>query len=413
MRVTDLLLPAVRQFRTQRLQALLIAVAIALGVGVVVAVAAQVQTAARLAASLQESLMARELSIRSTADGPRTFAAGERPAPVRRVGFAEDEPVAFTLRDLEEARQALPSAEYVYFEQFHGLSRGAEAGFAFVDARVVTSDYLRAARFELQSGSLFTAADYEGDGRVLLATPTFLREFELPAEAAAGSSVELDDATYRIAGVVAPPEPALGLEAMAYLPLTEALAGRIGGLEIKVAVDDPARLSAARAEVEAFASGRWGRRVYVEAGLPDPAGGNDALMLFVAGFASLGLLVAALNIMNLMLARVLRRQREIGVARSLGATRARVAQQVLAEALALGALGGLLGVAAGYGLLRAYDAYLHSLSRGFPSQAFTISLPWSAALLGVGIALLVSLLFGLYPAVVAARVEPVTALRRL
>src|SRR5690606_28870096 len=73
VRVTDLLLPAVRQFRTQRLQALLIAVAIALGVGVVVAVAAQVQTAARLAASLQESLMARELSIRSTADGPRTF----------------------------------------------------------------------------------------------------------------------------------------------------------------------------------------------------------------------------------------------------------------------------------------------------------------------------------------------------
>jgi putative ABC transport system permease protein len=410
MRGADFLLPALRQFRTQKLQALLITVAIALGVGVIVAAAAQVEAANRLAASFTNSLMSREILIRSALDGPQTVSLSD--GPVRRVGLVEEEPVVFTLQDLEDARQALPGVDYVYFELFHGLSRGADAGFAFVDARAVTQDYLLAADLELLGGSFFATADYGTDERILLATPALLDEFGLTA-ADVGSSVQLDDAAYRIVGVVQQPEPVLGPELMAFVPLTEALLQRIRGREIKAAVRDPDRLAAARAEEETFASNRWGRGVNVEAGLPGQAARDDSLLLFIAGFASLGLLVAALNIMNLMLARVLRRQRDIGIIRSIGATRTVVALQVLGEALALGALGGLLGLAAAFGLLRAYNSYLLGLVPGLSVDAFRLSLPWGSALIGVGLALLISVLFGLYPAVVAARIQPLATLRQL
>jgi putative ABC transport system permease protein len=115
--------------------------------------------------------------------------------------------------------------------------------------------------------------------------------------------------------------------------------------------------------------------------------------------------------MNLMLARVLRRQRDIGIMRTIGASRRVIGAQVLSEAVALGVLGGLLGLAAAFGLLAAYNSYMLALSVGSPVTEITTSMRWGSAGVGVGVAVAVSLIFGAYPATVAARVRPVSALR--
>jgi putative ABC transport system permease protein len=122
------------------------------------------------------------------------------------------------------------------------------------------------------------------------------------------------------------------------------------------------------------------------------------------------LVAAALNIMNLMLARVLKRSHDIGIQRSLGATANAIVWRFLSEALVLGVLGGLLGIAAGYGLYRIYNNYQQTYygeAFGFVPTTFSPL----AALIGFVVALVVSLIFGLYPAIRASKLRIIEALR--
>jgi putative ABC transport system permease protein len=104
-----------------------------------------------------------------------------------------------------------------------------------------------------------------------------------------------------------------------------------------------------------------------------------------------------------MLATVTERTREIGIRRSLGAKRRDIAWQFLVETMTLSSTGGLLGVALGIGLARLV-ANLFSLP--------TILQVWST-LLAFGVSVVVGLIFGTYPALRAAHMDPIEALRRV
>jgi putative ABC transport system permease protein len=127
-------------------------------------------------------------------------------------------------------------------------------------------------------------------------------------------------------------------------------------------------------------------------------GGVAAAMLVVAGIA---LLVGGVGVMNIMLVNVTQRTREIGVRKALGATRKDIALQFLAEAVTLTGVGGAVGI--GVGLGAAVAARF-----AFDFQAATP--PW-AILLGFGVSTAVGIVFGLWPAVQAARQDPIEALR--
>jgi len=106
--------------------------------------------------------------------------------------------------------------------------------------------------------------------------------------------------------------------------------------------------------------------------------------------------------MNIMLVSVTERTREIGIRKALGATRRAIIQQFLIEAMALTLVGGVVGVLGGALISTAIRKLMPSLPAFVP--------PW-AVILGVSVATSVGLFFGIYPAVKAARLDPVEALR--
>src|SRR5256884_5075423 len=128
--------------------------------------------------------------------------------------------------------------------------------------------------------------------------------------------------------------------------------------------------------------------------------GAVALLIFV--ISSIGLLVGGVGVMNIMLMSVTQRTREIGVRRAIGARRRDVTWQFLTEAMTLTGAGGVIGVLLGVGISLLINLAVPSLPSSIP--------PW-AVLLAVGVSMSVGLFFGMYPAIKAARLDPVEALR--
>ena len=127
-------------------------------------------------------------------------------------------------------------------------------------------------------------------------------------------------------------------------------------------------------------------------------GGVAAAMLVIAGIA---LLVGGVGVMNIMLVNVTQRTREIGVRKAIGATSRDIAIQFLVEAVTLTGVGGALGIGVGLGA-----ALLARVAFSFQAAA-----PLWAVLLGFGVSTSVGIVFGLWPAVKASRLDPIEALR--
>jgi putative ABC transport system permease protein len=128
---------------------------------------------------------------------------------------------------------------------------------------------------------------------------------------------------------------------------------------------------------------------------------SSTLTALLAGIAGVSLLVGGIGVMNIMLVSVSERTREIGLRKALGARPRDIRLQFLAEALLLGILGG--GIGAGLALIA---------QRVLPSLiADPISIPAWVTGGAIGIAMLISVVFGVYPATRAARLSPIEALR--
>ena len=128
---------------------------------------------------------------------------------------------------------------------------------------------------------------------------------------------------------------------------------------------------------------------------------TDAFTIFLALIASISLLVGGIGIMNIMLVTVTERTFEIGLRKALGAKRTDILVQFLIEGIVLTALGGIVGVS--FGILVTFGL---SLIGGW---AFTID-PW-AILLATGVSITFGLIFGMYPANRASKLDPIEALR--
>jgi putative ABC transport system permease protein len=123
----------------------------------------------------------------------------------------------------------------------------------------------------------------------------------------------------------------------------------------------------------------------------------------LAGIAGLALLVGGIGIMNIMLVSVTERTREIGIRKAVGARRKDILYQFLTEAMTLSGMGGLVGVAFGYGSA--------AIIAAIAKENLPAAVPLWAAALGFSFACFVGLVSGVYPAFRAARLDPIQALR--
>ncbi len=145
-------------------------------------------------------------------------------------------------------------------------------------------------------------------------------------------------------------------------------------------------------------------------------------MVLMSMIAAISLLVGGIGIMNIMLATVTERTREIGIRRALGAKRRDITGQFLAETVLLSSAGGLTGILAGLscgpvlnGLRSAALVLFPRMLNSAPDLVRTIEpsvVPWSIPL-AFGIAVLIGVLFGIYPARRAASMDPIVALRHV
>jgi putative ABC transport system permease protein len=124
----------------------------------------------------------------------------------------------------------------------------------------------------------------------------------------------------------------------------------------------------------------------------------SVVMICIAGIS---LLVGGIGIMNIMLATVLERTREIGIRRAIGARQADIIRQFLTEAVLISIIGGLIGILFGYTLSK-----LIAAAAGWQTDVTTASI---AVAFGVSVG--IGLLFGIYPAVQAAKLDPIEAIR--
>jgi putative ABC transport system permease protein len=128
---------------------------------------------------------------------------------------------------------------------------------------------------------------------------------------------------------------------------------------------------------------------------------DNTLTILLAGIAAISLLVGGIGVMNIMLVSVTERIREIGLRKALGATPSVIRRQFLVEASTLGLVGGLVGAALG---VAGAEVLPH-----FISNKIAISLP--ATLGAIAVAMVIGVVFGVYPASRAARLAPIEALR--
>jgi putative ABC transport system permease protein len=176
--------------------------------------------------------------------------------------------------------------------------------------------------------------------------------------------------------------------------------------QIIVQVEDVSRIKATAAVIERMLqlshNGKEDYTVSVPLALLERAEATKRTFNIVLGsIAGISLLVGGIGIMNIMLASVTERTREIGIRRALGAKRKQIIYQFLIESVVLSTIGGLVGLALG-----ALVPYLITYFSGMPTV-----LTANGVFLPLIISMTVGIIFGLYPAMHAAQVDPIIALR--
>jgi putative ABC transport system permease protein len=157
--------------------------------------------------------------------------------------------------------------------------------------------------------------------------------------------------------------------------------------------------------------GRWEGRIEVQTSAQRLAQATDGIFvfkLFMGALTGISLLVGGIGIMNVLLASVTERTREIGVRKALGARRRDILLQFLAESVAISGAGSLLGVALGLSGAFAIVAAIRAQAQAIYLDA---TFSWSTVLSAAFSAIVVGLTFGTYPARRAARLSPIDAIR--
>jgi putative ABC transport system permease protein len=276
----------------------------------------------------------------------------------------------------------------------------------------------------LSYGSFFTQADYDESASVAVIGSQVVTNLFPKTPQVVGQKITIGNNVFTVIGVIATKG---GSEAgtsdnQVIVPLTTAQVRLVTRSSFKdqinmisISARSPESVTTVIAEVTALLKSRHNISASAkndftvlsqEAITASATSIADILTLFLGGIGAISLLVGGIGIMNIMLVSVIERTREIGLRKALGARDSDILIQFMIESLIIGLVGGLLGVLFGWGISQVIRAFASS---GSMTLNPVVSL--DVVLLATIFSIAVGLVFGIYPARRASRLEPVEALR--
>lgn len=275
----------------------------------------------------------------------------------------------------------------------------------------VSSTYADVTGPELAAGAFLPGWDAAGDSRTAVISDATASELGATADDI-GKTITVAGQEFLLAGIL-DDQPGFGTEGAVYVPLSTArsmFAATPYLSSITVVVADPDRIDEIQATINATLRARHAVGSDDEApfsvtnlaSLLDTVQTIQAtLSLMLGGIASISLVVGGIGIMNIMLVSVRERTIEIGIRRAIGARRGQILTQFIIEATVLSLTGGMIGLGLGLGV--------SALVASIGGWAFTFA-PATVGL-ALGFSALVGVVFGVWPAYTAAKLQPVDALR--
>ena len=277
-----------------------------------------------------------------------------------------------------------------------------------------TADYTTVRAHTIWQGSFLTPASVDAGIRIAVLGATTADDLGLGASAI-GTDIAIGGLPFRVVGILQP-KGGTGFASpddQILVPVSTARVLFIGGESVRsvgVSVATPEQMTTVTAEITAALRERHGLTKTAaddftiqnqDQLLATVSSVSTLLTVLLAGIASISLIVGGIGIMNIMLVSVRERTREIGIRKAIGARGRDILAQFLIEALVLSLAGGFFGIVIGL----AISALIGVIAGwGFIFSPLTI-------LAAVGFSLVVGIVFGVWPASQAARLDPVVALR--
>jgi putative ABC transport system permease protein len=320
-----------------------------------------------------------------------------------------------TMEDYERFRDNMKLANAVATEEDRNVqTRSGNLIMENTSMMGATANFGEVRNLGVAEGRFITQADDEHHSDVVFVGPDLVKKF-FPSVDPIGKTIRVQTHTYEVIGVAEPLGSALGESQDNYMimPINTYRKGWHKADDwVAIFIQAPSAEMVEASKDEARMLFRAWRHLPADA--PDNFAilGSDSIMAlwhdltkniaFVAmALVSIFLVVGGIVIMNIMLASVTERTREIGLRRSLGARKKHILFQFLAESATLSAIGGLMGVLAAYAIVFFVKRVLE-----FPMET-----PLGAVILSLCLSTAVGLFFGIYPAMRAAKLDPIEALR--
>jgi putative ABC transport system permease protein len=330
--------------------------------------------------------------------------------------------IGLNLNDMRAIRTSLPFVTHECAEKnIKTYSLFSQKSQSDSSVMAISSDCFKLSNLKVSSGRLFNQSDDSANKQIAVigaevATSLF------PDQDPIGQLIKVNHLWVKVIGVLKQQKLSkneiqgikLGAEHnRIFLPLSTALKRlKIPDLEsqidsIKVTIDDSIKPQIAALAIDKLIKRRHGNiddyEIIVPASLLNQQNKTQQIFTIVmSSIAGISLLVGGIGIMNIMLATILERTKEIGLMRALGARKRDIKNQFLVESATIAALGAILGIIMGVALSFVIQSFAN-----WPVQ-------WSiySILLAVGVCLLTGIGFGYYPAKKAAELDPILALQK-
>lgn len=282
-----------------------------------------------------------------------------------------------------------------------------------VNARLVgvSSEYFEAVKPEIALGSYLSSSSFAQTAKDVVFGADAANDVGLTADML-GQTVKLNGQDFRLVGVL-DDQAGFGTSGRVYVTLDSArkLFSQYPYVSsIVIQANTPEQVDALQLTADSLLRERYGLGADTEARytitnqaslIAAVSSITDTLGLLLTGIAAISLIVGGIGIMNIMLVSVRERTREIGVRRAIGAKQSNILTQFLIEAIVLSLVGGVIGL-----ILGEIAAFFLAI---LGDWVFEIKL--DTVVLALGFSLLVGVVFGVWPARTAAKLEPIDALR--